>query len=72
MAVEYRICWSASTNISFTGKTDWQEWWGDESDSEDIVHDTLGAGKMEVEGLGEALEASGFDWWVEVREADRS
>lgn len=65
---EYRICWNAGSNISFHGHTDWEEWL-DDGDPEDIL------GEREMKdlplnmppGLEMALEASGFDWWIETR-----
>jgi hypothetical protein len=68
MSVEYRIGWAASSNITFKGETDWQEWGGDPDDDADAVERELEGGPIECEGLSEALEASGFEWWVETRE----
>lgn len=57
---EFRVCWSASSNISFKGSTDWDEW--DDEASEEEVAVALGSS-----GLDMALDASGFEWWVEIR-----
>lgn len=67
----FRICWSASSNASFHGETDWEPFGpsGDNPTREE-VEDALYAGDHTSEGLGIALEASGFEWWVEVREAN--
>lgn len=60
--MEYRICWSASSNASFEGATDWEIAEGDP----EAELSKGGWGDM-PEGLAIALEASGFDWWVETR-----
>lgn len=69
--IEYRICWNASSNSSFRGATEWFEWWGEDEATADEVQDSLSVGGDVPQGLGEALEASGFDWWSEVRKVDR-
>lgn len=67
MSSEYRVCWSASSNISFHGATDWEAWGSD--DSADEIEDALNVGSGTIpEGLSIALDASGFEWWAEVRE----
>jgi hypothetical protein len=62
------LCWSASSNITFRGETDW-EVWDDEDESPEVYFYSLdGPGLTNMaRGLGEVLEASGFDWWVETR-----
>ena len=71
MSIEYRIGWSASSNASFRGTTDWQEWDGldDDATGDDVeaaLCENLGG---IPDGLGEAINACGFEWWVETREA---
>lgn len=66
--LEYRIHWNASSNISFSGRTDWQEW-NEEDVTANDVEDELYIGAVDCIGLSEALDASGFNWWVEVRNA---
>jgi hypothetical protein len=72
--IEYRVCWTASSNITFKGSSGWQEWEGFEDNIED-VENAIWAGELYncpinlPYGLHSALEASGFDWWAEVREA---
>jgi hypothetical protein len=62
---EHRICWSASSNASFRGATDWEPW---EEDGDPA--DVLSGGSVSLPiGLEIALEACGFDWWVETRES---
>lgn len=69
--IKYRICWNASSNISFHGETEWFEWEGDEGDSEEDIKDSLNRdGGGLPEGLSMALEACGFEWWVETQGAD--
>lgn len=70
--IEYRICWSASSNISFRGHDDWNPW-DDEDATEDEVQEALSTvegGKFLAipPGLEMALEGSGFDWSAETRE----
>lgn len=69
MAAEYRICWSAGSNITFQGATDWEEWL-DDGDAEDVMSEVEVKGKPYnvPPGLEIALEASGFEWYVETRE----
>lgn len=69
MAIEYRVCWRADTNINFKGATDWSEWGGFEESVEEAEKALLGPidGGQLPQGLEEALAASGFDWWPEVR-----
>lgn len=66
---EYRICWSASSNINFRGNTDWSVWEDEEDDAiaiENSLTESNGSGISP--GMEEALDASGFEWWVETRE----
>lgn len=75
--IEFRVCWNASSNISFNGQSDWEPW--DEDDDEatekeverDVSEKTIdGLSGFQVPwGMSIALEASGFDWWVETRNA---
>jgi hypothetical protein len=67
--LEYRITWSASSNISFYGHGDWREWDDDEASQEDIEN-ALNRGKMTIDGLEEALNESGFEWGIEIREKE--
>jgi hypothetical protein len=64
--MEYRLCWNASSNISFSGSTDWEEV-EDPDISAGEFENTLTDGGCACEGLSMVLEASGFDWWVETR-----
>jgi hypothetical protein len=72
MSIEYRICWAASSNARFRGHDDWNPW-DDEDATGDEVEDALSStrnGHMNLpDGLEMALEGSGFEWWVETREA---
>lgn len=72
--IEYRICWAASSNVSFHGESDWAEWDGFEKTPDEVL-DTLnkpdGANRSALPvGLEEALECSGFEWWAETRASD--
>ena len=62
--IEYRISWSSFTNIRLQGATDWVSW-GEDATAEE-VEEFLSL--EEVEGLTIALDAAGFEWWVETRE----
>lgn len=69
MGFEYRVCWNANSNITFKGATDWEQWGDDDVSPEDELTSPPGNGKINLpEALDMALEASGFDWWVETRE----
>jgi hypothetical protein len=67
--LEYRICWATNTNVSFTGASEWKAW-PDPGDDTAAIENALsdGAGSL-GDGLEMALEASGFEWWSETREA---
>jgi FKBP-type peptidyl-prolyl cis-trans isomerase 2 len=65
--IEFRVCWNASSNISFNGETDWIEELDDTSAEDLEASLSAGAGGISA-GLELALEGSGFDWWVEIRE----
>jgi hypothetical protein len=66
--IEYRICWSASSNITFGGETDWEDWDSGDATDEGAVERELtdGPGRLS-QALEQALEASGYEWWVETR-----
>ena len=72
--IEWRVCWSASSNITFHGETDWEE--ADDGETEDEVRERLenqtfdGAKPGPIcAAMDAALEASGFEWYVETRES---
>jgi hypothetical protein len=64
---EWRVGWGASSNCSFGGKSEWVTWDGPEK-SEATVKDAIHRGGDTSAGLERALEESGFEWWVDVRE----
>ncbi len=68
--MEYRLRWSATSNISFCGETEWTAWDEPEDDSA-AIEDALikGSGSL-ADGLEIVLQESGFEWWVETREAN--
>lgn len=66
---EWQVCWNASTNISFEGKSDWEEY-GAEADTVKEVEDDLMKGGFISDAFERVFQASGFEWWLEVREAD--
>ena len=63
--LEFRVCWSASTDIGFRGESDWQE--ANEGETAEEIEDDLNSGRW-TDALDIALSASGFEWWVETRE----
>jgi hypothetical protein len=70
--MEYRICWSANSNITFHGATDWQDWaetGGDPDATSDDIENIMSSegGSGMVYGLEDAINGSGFEWWVETR-----
>jgi hypothetical protein len=67
--IEYRVCWSASSNITFRGATEWEPWEDEDATVKDVEDALYLGGGGAIEGLSMALEASGFEWWVETREA---
>lgn len=67
MSLEYRLTWSASSNISFHGETDWEPVESDET-REDAAKALIEGGSL-PQGLEEVLDASGFAWDVEFRES---
>lgn len=66
---EYRVGWSAFTNINFKGSTDWMQWDGYEETADEVEVALTHTNGMIPMALDIALESSGFDWWMEVREA---
>lgn len=71
---EYRVRYCASSNISFHNEFDpWEPWDGDEDSAgaiEASLNDMHGQRWNTPDGFEIALERSGFEWWVEVREAE--
>jgi hypothetical protein len=66
--IEHRICWNAISNVTFQGSTEWEPWDEEDATLAD-VESALNDGKVSLPlGLELALEASGFDWWAEIRE----
>ena len=65
--LQYRIKWSAWSNINFIGHGEWRDWDDPEADHNEIDK-ALNKGKLTIDGLEEALSASGFEWEVETRE----
>lgn len=66
--IEYRIGWAC--NVQGAGdEGEWLPYDGDEATAEAVENAIRETGGGLSRGLEEALEASGFDWWVEAREA---
>lgn len=66
--LEYRICWAASSNAQFKGQSDWE--FANDDETAEEVEDALSRSHGGIpEGLDIALNGSGFEWWVETREA---
>lgn len=65
--IEFRVCWAATSNASFRGKGEWQE--ANPGESAEEVEEGLDSGQI-GDGLELALIESGFEWYVETREAN--
>lgn len=64
---EYRLRWSASSNITFHGESDWIEW-GPAASVGEVMDDLFDAKPLGLPpGLEGALECSGFEWDCDVR-----
>jgi len=66
--MRYRVSWSASSNVTFSGSDDWQDW-DDPKATTDEIEEALTRQMGGIsDGLEIALEGSGFEWWVEVED----
>ncbi len=66
--IQWRVCWASMTNISFNGYSDWEDGFDPEETQEELeaaLYESSGHISM---ALSTALEASGFDYWVEFQE----
>jgi hypothetical protein len=63
--MEYRICWAASSNVSFQGGGDWQP--ANEDETTEELENALSKGGSICNGLDIAMNESGFEWWIETR-----
>jgi hypothetical protein len=66
MALEYRVTWSASSNVTFQDEGEWHE--ANEDETAEEIEDALGKGDAICDGLEMALSESGFEWSIETRE----
>jgi hypothetical protein len=64
--LRYRVCWSASSNISFRGEGEWYE--ANEGESREEVEENLDKGGGISEVLELAIAESGFESWLEFEE----
>lgn len=64
--MEYRLCWSANSNISFHGSTDWEEIEDPDMTVEEFEKMLCDGGNTS-EGLSMVMDASGFEWWIETQ-----
>lgn len=67
--IEYRIGWSVNLHGA-GGDGEWIEFEGDATTPEMAKEEIQRTGDGFSRGLEEALEAAGFDWWVETRDGD--
>ncbi len=67
---QWRISWSAGSNCTFKGESDWMEWEGFEESIEEVEKEISRGNRDICCGLETALEQSGFEWSAEVREAE--
>lgn len=65
---EYQLSWAASSNISFRGKSGWIPY-DEDAESAEEVEEQMMKGGTPCDALAEVLDACGFDWSLEVREA---
>lgn len=66
--MRYRVAWSASSNISFHGSSDWEDWDDPEATSSEIEEALTESKGGIADGFDLVLDASGFEWWVEVED----
>ncbi len=69
--LEFRVCWRLEAVAIAHSATDWQAW-EDEHATHDEINAALTADHSTgplAEGFEQALENSGFGWWVETRPA---
>lgn len=64
---EWRICWSASSNITFKGQTDWEPW-DDDEETVDEVESALCVGSRSSIVDDAFCNSSGVEYYPEVRE----
>jgi hypothetical protein len=75
VSIEYRVCCRVNM-VGGEWEGDWFAWEGDEGMTADEIRAVVSEKTWEGEepgrvtrALDEALEMSGFDYWVETREA---
>jgi len=69
--MQYRVVWSASSNISFRGEGEWYD--AEEGETAEEVEDNLTKGSGGIgDGLELVISETGLEWWVETRESDPS
>lgn len=61
--MEYRVCWSVNGNIRDDGG--WHH--ANEGETASEIEDSLMRGGPLSDGLEDALQESGFEWWIETR-----
>lgn len=64
--VEYRVCWAASSNVTFKDEGEWHP--ANPGETAEEVEESLSRGGRLSDGMEIAINESGFEWWVETRE----
>lgn len=65
--LEYRVCWSAASNVTFRGGGEWYP--ANEDETTEQIEEGLSKGGSLADGLELVIGESGFEWWVETRES---
>lgn len=66
--LEYRVCWSADSCVTFKGYTKWLIWEDSDADAEQIKDEMSQGDPYGLpEDMDTAIAVSGFNWWVETR-----
>lgn len=68
--IEYRVCWSASSNITFHGATEWEAWEDEDATANQIAEEMEAGSGGAPRLLAEVLEEAGLEYWLETRETE--
>jgi hypothetical protein len=66
--VRYRVGWSASSNVTFSGHSDWEDWEDPDATADEIRAALTKSEGHIADGFELALEASGYEWRVDVED----
>lgn len=68
--MQYKLTWSAMSNVNYYGETEWKDYWDKDATEAEILKDLQFSSSGISDGLQEVLEASGFEWDIEVRDGE--